>query len=148
MVLRVHRSPLARYTAFQIPGWIIAAGGGWWAHRSLDVPVWLAAGVLAVWVIKDIVLYPVLRFAYETDDRLPIERLIGMRGTTLAALAPDGYVRVRGELWRARAEAGQSLARGEPVEIMDIDGTMFVVRRVTPLGNRESVSKSSPSDHD
>ena len=133
MALRVRTSPLARYTAFQVPGWIIAAGGGWWAHRWLELPVWLSAGVLVVWVIKDIALYPFLRFAYETDDRLPIERLVAMRGKTMAALSPKGYVRVRGELWRARAENERAIAPGQPIEITDIDGTMLVVREVAPL---------------
>ena len=66
-----------RYTAFQVPGWIVASIGGWWVHRWFEVPLWVASGVLVVWVIKDYVLFPFLRAAYELDHRLPIEHLVG-----------------------------------------------------------------------
>ena len=96
-----------RYTAFQIPGWLFAAVGGWWIYTTLDVPLWLASGVLVVWVIKDYALYPVLRFAYEAD-----------------------HVRVRGELWRARAEhdlAPEMVTPGSKVTITAVEGTTLLV---------------------
>ena len=116
-----------RYTAFQIPGWIIASIGGWWLHRWLDVPVWVASGVLVVWVIKDYALFPFLRSAYELDHRLPIERLIGQRGKATEQLSPNGYVRVRGELWRAKSDTGVTIAHGLPVEVTGVEGTTLVV---------------------
>lgn len=120
-----------RYTAFQIPGWLIAAGGGWWIHTTLDVPLWIAAGVLVVWVVKDYALYPVLRFAYEADHRTRIEHLIGSKGTAVEPLAPTGYVRVRGELWQARTERTDpdtAVTAGESVTVTAIDGTKLLVK--------------------
>ena len=98
-------------------------------YRWLDVPAWLAAGVLVAWVIKDYALYPFLRFAYEADHRLPIERMVGHIGTAAQELAPSGYVRVRGELWRAQTANNESVDRGERVEVTDLDGTTLIVRR-------------------
>ncbi len=128
-----------RYTAFQVPGWIIAAGGGWLLHRWLDIPVWVASGVLVVWVIKDYALYPLLGSAYELDHRRPIDRLVGEHGTASDALSPSGYIRVRGELWRARSESehvdvegGKAIVQGERVEVIGVDGTLLVVRPQTP----------------
>ena len=119
-----------RYTAFQIPGWLIAAGGGVFLYRTMDVPVWVASGVLVVWVIKDYALYPLLRRAYELDERRPIERLIGEQGTASDELAPTGYIRVRGELWRARfTDDRQRLEAGSLVEVIAIEGTTLVVTR-------------------
>jgi len=118
-----------RYTAFQVPGWIIAALGGWWLHGWLEVPVWVAAGVLVAWVIKDYALYPLLRSAYELDHRLPIERMIGEHGTATASLSPTGYIRVRGELWRARTQEDErAVNRGDPIEVVGVDGTTLVVQ--------------------
>ncbi len=119
-----------RYTAFQIPGWLLAAVGGWWIYTTLDVPLWVAAGVLVAWVIKDYALYPVLRFAYEADHRSRIEHLIGSEGTAVEPLAPTGYVRVRGELWRARIEPDADTAEvtpGQPVIITAVEGTALLV---------------------
>jgi membrane protein implicated in regulation of membrane protease activity len=118
-----------RYTAFQIPGWIIASIGGWWVHRWLDVPPWVASGVLVVWVIKDYVLFPFLRSAYELDHRLPIERLIGEHGKATDQLSPDGYIRVRGELWRAKSDTNLTIERGVLVEVRGVEGNTLIVGR-------------------
>jgi len=146
-----------RYTAFQVPGWIIAAGGGWLLHRWLNIPLWVASGVLVVWVIKDYALYPLLGSAYELDHRRPIDRLVGEHGTASDALSPSGYIRVRGELWRARSEdvkvdvevaedvegnidvdvdveskKAVVIVQGDRVEVIGVDGTLLVVRPITP----------------
>jgi membrane protein implicated in regulation of membrane protease activity len=120
-----------RYTAFQIPGWLLAAGGGVFLYRTMDVPAWVASGVLVVWVIKDYALYPLLRRAYELDLRRPIDRLVGERGTANDDLSPGGYIRVRGELWRARVDEGQdTITAGTRVEVAAIDGATLVVTPV------------------
>ena len=119
-----------RYTAFQVPGWIFATGGGWLIHRWFGVPMWLSMGVLVVWVIKDYALYPFLRSAYEVDHRWPIERMIGHIGRTVETLSPTGYVRVRGELWRATTGGNrETIDPEESVEVVGVDGTTLVVRR-------------------
>jgi len=46
--------------------------------------------------------------------------MIGLRGRAQTALAPEGTVFVRGELWRARSP--MSIAAGEPVRVTDIQG--------------------------
>ncbi len=117
-----------RYTAFQVPGWILAAGGGVMVHRWMDVPIWLASSVLVVWVIKDYALYPILRSAYEHDHRMPIERMIGKLGKASDELSPTGYIRVRGELWRARTSDETSVVKkGESVEVTALDGNLLIV---------------------
>lgn len=134
-----------RYTAFQIPGWILAAGGGWWIYDRLDVPLWIASGVLVAWVIKDFALYPFLRFAYQTDHVLPIERLIGKEAKATGTLDPYGYVHVRGELWRARTASSsslaQSVAKDDIVEIKGVDGMSLIVTKQTIDGRRFSKEK-------
>lgn len=117
-----------RYTAFQVPGWLVAIGGGWLAHRWFDVPIWVAGAALIGWIVKDYALYPFLGSAYETDYRPPITRLIGERGAATREMSPHGYVRVRGELWRARVDAVACVRRGGPIEVTDVDGTTLVVK--------------------
>ena len=116
-----------RYSAFQIPGWILAAGGGILIYRWFDVPLWLAFGVLVVWVVKDYALYPFLKGAYELDHRQPIERLVGQSGSAAETLSPSGYVRVRGELWRATTDEPEGIGAGRPVEVTGVDGTTLIV---------------------
>ena len=151
--MRTKHPAFWRYTAFQVPGWLLAGAGGWWLHGALDVPLWAAAGLPLAWVIKDYALYPVLRFAYEADQRRPIERLIGAAGTAIEPLDPAGYVRVRGELWRARrASADAPVGAGDAVEVAGVEGTTLLVRprAVRPAGTgngryRESLRGRSGS---
>jgi membrane protein implicated in regulation of membrane protease activity len=48
---------------------------------------------------------------HQKSARRPL-RLEGRVGVVLEALAPEGAVLVDGELWRARARGGESIARG------------------------------------
>ena len=129
--MAMKRSAFWRYTAFQIPGWILVTIVGWWLYRTLDIPVWAAAGVLVIWVIKDFTLYPFLRSSFELDYTMPVERLVGKRGRATQPLAPTGFVRVHGELWRAEAEEDNTvITQGDEVEITGVNGIRLIARLV------------------
>jgi membrane-bound ClpP family serine protease len=55
-------------------------------------------------------------------------RLIGVRGTALSELAPEGVVQVQSETWTAVAP--DLIRAGEMVEVVDSDGLNLQVRRV------------------
>jgi membrane protein implicated in regulation of membrane protease activity len=94
----------------------------------------LLTGMLALigfsaWLLKDLVSYPLLRHAYEDDTKFGSARLVGARGMAQGELNPHGYVRVRGELWRAIAvPEGQVVTAGSEVEIVDAEGMNLFVR--------------------
>lgn len=127
-----------RYVLFQIPGWILAGVAVAALHRWFGVPLPLALLLLAVFVAKDFVLYPFLRRSYEQPAGTELERLIGERGIAVETLAPAGFVRVRGELWRAAVRPGVELPRGAPVEVESTDGWTLVVK---PAGPAESPAR-------
>ena len=90
-----------------------------------------AAICFAAWVLKDCILYPWLRSAYEVSDRTGSKALIGCKGVSESHLAPEGFVRVRGELWRAVATPSDlKISTGIKVEIVDADGMKVFVRPV------------------
>jgi membrane-bound ClpP family serine protease len=83
----------------------------------------------AAWVLKDWILYPWLRSAYEVSYRTGSKMLIGCKGVTESQLTPEGFIRVRGELWRAVATPGDlKISTGIKVEIIDADGMRVFVR--------------------
>jgi membrane-bound serine protease (ClpP class) len=49
------------------------------------------------------------------------EGMVGERGEAIEGCDPLGRVRVRGEIWRARAE-GEPIAAGEPVRVTGVEG--------------------------
>lgn len=139
-VVPPRRSPFWRYTALQVPGWVLALAVGWWIHTSFDTSAWVAPGLLAAWVVKDMALYPLLRSAYEVNEAPPVERLIGRRGVAVERLAPSGYVRIGGELWRARASDAAPIAPNLTVEVVGAEGLMLAVRQAAPEAGARSAA--------
>lgn len=117
-----------RYLLIQIPGWvlvaIILAGLYLWA----GLPLWVALGLYAIYVGKDFVLYPFLRRAYETDAKTGAEQLIGATCTATEDINPEGYVRIRGELWRAEGMPGAPpIPEGSRVRVQSARGMILIV---------------------
>jgi membrane protein implicated in regulation of membrane protease activity len=120
-----------RYLFFQLPGWIIAAtlliGLYYWGIFSQ----WVAVLCFSAYVLKDLILYPITRKAYETNVRTGSQALVGNRGVAVEDLSPEGYVRIRGELWRAVSDpADRAISTGTEVEILEANGIMVSVRAV------------------
>ena len=118
-----------RYLLFQIPGWILVIILLGAAHRWLGLSISAAAGLFFVFVAKDFLIYPYVRKAYEVDNRTGAELLIGTIGVTKQALEPEGYVLVKGELWRAvAAHPEQPIPANTPVVIQSVSELTLIVR--------------------
>jgi membrane protein implicated in regulation of membrane protease activity len=111
-------TPFLRYLVLQLPSWVVVAAGLIVLHWLTGWPAWIVPACTALYVAKDLVMY---RFVRDTL-RSPPPRLVGVRGRAVEPLAPRGWVRVAGELWRAET-------RGAPVEA----GAEVVVREVHGL---------------
>ena len=115
-----------RYLLWQAPGWV-AVGAALLALSGLiDLPVWIVPLGVAAFVTKDLVMYRVVRHTLEP----PRARLVGARGRAVERLAPVGYVRVDGELWRAET-AGAEIEAGAPIVVREASGLTL---RVDPAG--------------
>jgi len=122
--------PWIKYFLFQIPGWFIAAMVLFFVARWQWLPNWLAVLCFSGWVLKDLLLYSFLRRAYEPGVT-GSARLIGARGIAHGDLAPHGYIRVRGELWRAVLNHPDGMVRsGTEVEIVSAHRMEVFVRRI------------------
>jgi membrane protein implicated in regulation of membrane protease activity len=92
--------------------------------------LWAVASGLALLVIKDIVLYPYLRRAYESASPSGAERFIGEVGTVVRVLQPQGYIRIGGELWQARIDCSpEAVPEGSRVRVKGADGMVLIVSR-------------------
>jgi membrane protein implicated in regulation of membrane protease activity len=120
-----------RYFLLQVPGWGLAAILLAALHRWFGIPLWVAWGGWALFVIKDFVLYPYLRPAYETTSPSGAERLNGQVGVVTRPLEPEGYVRLGGELWQARTVGQQvPIPVGGRVRVEGADGLVLIVAPV------------------
>lgn len=64
------------------------------------------------------------RFSTPTIGR---QSMIGEQGVAVGAINPEGTVRVRGALWRARTNRATPIAGGDPVRVAAIDGLLLEV---------------------
>ncbi len=127
--LDVKRRVILRYALFQIPdlGALVAILLllKWWLGLSPQ----LAWGLTVLWLLKEIALFPFLWPACEPYPESG-SHLIGAAGIAEERLAPTGYVRVEGELWRAKAmEEEAPIDKGEQITVQGVSGLTLLVRR-------------------
>lgn len=120
---------LVKYTLLQLPVIVLLTIALFVIRQWVDLPLWLVIGIIALWAVKDIALFPVVWRAYEQGRPGDATSMIGRRGTATEKLAPSGYVRIGGELWRAEVMKGdKSIEKGKRVLVMGIEGLTLLVR--------------------
>ncbi|MFP5351278.1 MAG: NfeD family protein [Actinomycetota bacterium] len=55
------------------------------------------------------------------------DAMVGMPGTVLTDLAPEGQVKVQGQIWKAVAD--EELERGQSIEVTEVEGLRLRVAR-------------------
>jgi membrane protein implicated in regulation of membrane protease activity len=124
---------VARYTLFQIPVLILVSLGLSAAVRWWGLPVLAAYGLVAAWIVKDVIMYPILRVAYdESDGSGGVHQIQGALGVATQPLVPSGYVRLGSELWKAELASGSgTIPVGSAVRVVDLRGLTLIVEPVT-----------------
>jgi membrane-bound ClpP family serine protease len=119
---------IIRYLLFQIPQWLILAVFLWLLVDWNAVPRWAAQLFLLFWVMKDFVMFPLVRRAYENNTQTGAEKLIGAKAVAQEPLDPEGYVKINGELWKARADpAHQPIEQNRRVQVRAASGLTLIV---------------------
>lgn len=120
---------LAKYWLLQLPELALLAFILIFVQRWVDLPEWVFWGSLAMWVAKDAVLYLFVWRAYDWDHPEGANALTGSRGVANEPLAPSGYVKVRGELWKAQLVEGcRAIDEGEAVQVRGARGLTLIVQ--------------------
>ena len=65
-----------------------------------------------------------------------LTNMVGVEGRVVSQLAPEGYIRVEGELWASRADNG-TINSGIDVIVTEQHGLKLVVRQKTPADSSE-----------
>jgi membrane protein implicated in regulation of membrane protease activity len=129
---------LLRYALLQLPSQALAVLVLVLVRRWLDLPPWLFWTCIAGWVLKDVILFPFLWRAYDWDRAGRANSMVGLRGEAVEQLAPAGYVRVRGELWRAEVVGdGRPIEAGEAVAVRGSRGLTLLVEPTGGEGGHE-----------
>jgi membrane-bound serine protease (ClpP class) len=119
--------------AWTVIGGVSLALGGWflygdglfpgilpWVVVTVGTPLFMIGGMAGM--VRS-------RFSTPTIGR---ESMIGEQGVAVGAVNPEGTVRVRGGLWRARTNRATPIAGGDEVRVAAIDGLLLEVERTDP----------------
>ena len=90
----------------------------------LDEPwTWIAVAFGGVLEVVESWLY--VRWSRRRRPQVGVEALVGQRAIATTDCRPSGQVRIAGELWTARCQAG--VAAGAEVLVREVDGLTLVV---------------------
>ena len=119
---------LLRYALLQLPSQALVVLALVVVRRWLELPPWFFWTCIACWILKDVILFPLVWRAYDWDSAARRDTMVGLRGTAVEQIAPSGYVRVRGELWRAEAVGDRlPIQAGELVTVRGSRGLTLLV---------------------
>ena len=86
---------------------------------------WGAIAVVVALVLDLVEVGVGIWYSKRRKAKVGVSALVGLTGVALDALGPDGQVRVNGEIWRARCEAGCDA--GTPVVVRAVSGLTLEV---------------------
>lgn len=91
-------------------------------------PVWGLAAVIVAAVIEIAEFFFWIWLSKRRGVQAGWETLLGKTAKVASTCRPEGQVRVEGELWKARCEAGADV--GESVRVAAVDGLTLEVTRI------------------
>lgn len=105
-----------RYWLFQIPGLAVAGVVSYILYEWNKISMSTALFIIAVWLVKDIILYPLTVKSYDTASiKTGIQRYVGKQGLAHQALDPEGYILIQTERWKAISLSGDPIPKGTEV---------------------------------
>ncbi len=120
---------VGKYVLAHLPGVVVLALVLILIRQWLNLSWWFFGGIVGLWVVKDVVLFPFVWRSYDgTEHPKKRDSMLGARGTVADPLAPEGYVQVHGELWRAEAiEGSPAIGEGQGVRVRGTRGLTLLV---------------------
>lgn len=109
---------LLRYWLLQLPATALLILILVLLKDRLQIPGWAVWSIVAIWVMKDALLYPLVWRSYDVAYPVTAHAMEGEYGVATERIDPTGYVRVRGELWSAELMDGAPpVDKGERVVV-------------------------------
>ena len=119
---------ILRYIYFQIPALVVLVIVLLFIKKTIYVPTWAIIVIFVSWIVKDIIMFPKVWRSYDTKKSGHEERLIGVKGVVVDELNPEGFVKIKGELWRAEIEGtNTSVKKGEEIKVIRVENMKLIV---------------------
>jgi membrane-bound ClpP family serine protease len=120
-IMAVISTGLEEVALWLIWKWVLPDAG-------IKLPAALLITVMALWAAVCAGLFIITTRALSRKAHEGLPSLVGMRGKAASALKPEGQVKIKGELWGAVTEEGETEA-GEDIVVTGQRGLKLVVRK-------------------
>lgn len=109
-----------------------------WGLPEIDVHIPLPGliALMVVWGSYSVIIYRVGSQALRRKQIIGLPDMVGSKGKVVTPLAPEGLVKIRGELWVAES-AGGEMEPGGKVIVVEQDSLKLVVRESSPNNDLE-----------
>ena len=104
-----------------------------WGLPKVGIQIPLG-GLIALMVALAALAICIYRLGSRALEKKPVaglETMVGSRGRVVSLLAPEGTIRVSGELWAATS-LNKRINAGEEVIVVGQDRLKLIVRRISP----------------
>jgi membrane-bound ClpP family serine protease len=95
---------------------------------GVNLHIGVLIALMAALAAFAIITYRMGSRALKRKPVVGLPAMVGARGKTVSDLAPEGTVRIKGELWESRAE-GRKISAGTKVTVVGQEGLKLIVRR-------------------
>ncbi len=108
-----------------------------WALPQLGIRIPLAGliAMMVAWGAFSVITYRMGSRALRREPVLGLPDMVGSKGKVVSPLAPEGLIKIKGELWIAKSK-GRRIDTGEQVTVVGQDGLKLIVRRSKPGNER------------
>jgi membrane-bound ClpP family serine protease len=117
----------------------IAAAGIWGLPQiGVEFPFWGILLIMTAWLCYSVYTFKKGTKALKIGQILGMPNMIGTKGRVTSALNPEGWVRIRGELWSAKSLSGE-IQPGRDVIVTGQKRLKLEVKESNPPDNRDII---------
>ena len=95
---------------------------------NINIPLWVLAILMTGLAAVSATMFRFGRTTFFIKPKVAADNIIGSAGTVTTRLAPEGYVKIQGVLWKAICP-GLELDVGDSVEVIGMEGLKLIVKR-------------------
>jgi len=97
---------------------------------GINIPLWGLVVLMVAWLTYTVTTYRMGSRALRKKQIVGLPDMVGTKGKVVSPLAPEGLVRIKGELWVAKSASGEMEPGGEVI-VVGQDRLKLVVRDST-----------------
>ena len=95
---------------------------------GIHLPLSVLIGIMVAWVAFSVGTFIIVTRVLRKQALVGLPMMIGSKGKVASPLAPEGWVRIKSELWSATSLEG-NMDQGEEVMVVGEDGLKLIVRK-------------------